>query len=335
MAGVFLSYRRKDSGPWTARLHERLALRFGEDLVWRDVDDIRVGRDYLSQIRAGVKAAAAVLVVIGPRWLTGRADRLHNRGDVLRREIEWALSGRAKVIPVLVGDGHMPDSAALPASIATLRDQQAQAVRDGSWDADCTALLEGLRGILRSTRRPVPLHSLHRKLVERESRYFELLPADPGAALALATATLHLLDEQAPLYPQDAFLQNCRGYAHKNVAMALRDVARPRERARQVNAALDRAAAVFGAIHTEAAERLAEALNGLGSVEVVRGRYREGLARIDAALALVPDYPAALQDRALVLRLLGPAAATSSRRHLRVAKESRQGRPARARTSLA
>ena len=46
MPGVFLSYRRSDSGVWTRRVHERPALRFGENLVWRDEDDIRLGKDY-------------------------------------------------------------------------------------------------------------------------------------------------------------------------------------------------------------------------------------------------------------------------------------------------
>ena len=49
MAGVFLSYRRNDSGGWAGRLRDHLALRYGEDRVWQDVDNLTVGADYLPQ----------------------------------------------------------------------------------------------------------------------------------------------------------------------------------------------------------------------------------------------------------------------------------------------
>jgi hypothetical protein len=307
VAGVFISYRRRDSGPWVERLQERLELRFGEDLVFRDLDDLRVGRDFLSQIRTAIRTANAVLVVIGPRWLHGNRgsgrSRLHRRGDVLRREVRWALSNkRVPVIPVLVGGASMPDARALPPSLRDLGAQQARALADASWDSDCSALLEGLRGILRRTRRPQSLEGLHLKLVVREQRYFELLGGAPALARETAEATLRLLDRQAPFYPHDAFLQTCRGYAHKNIAMALRDELGTR--ARRVDEALNRSEAVFRSIQTEAAERLAEALNGRGSVAAVRGDLPEALTWIDKALDLVPDYPAALSDRARVVAAL-------------------------------
>ena len=319
MPGVFLSYRRRDSGSWMDRLQERLELRFGEDLVFRDLDDLRVGGDFLSQIRAGIRSADAVLIVIGPRWLDGGRhggrSRLHRRDDVLRREIEWALSSRkVPVVPVLVGGAPMPDDKALPASIRGLRAQQARSLGDISWDADCSALFEGLRRVLRRVRRPEPLEGLHRKLVEREERYFALLPADPSRARELAQATLRLLDRQAPFYPHDSFLQICRGYAHKNIAMALRDDPGTRGQTEKVNDALNRSEAVFRSIRTEAAERLAEALNGVGSVAAVRGDLRAALGWIDQALALVPDYPAALSDREQVVAALQAGRSGRSRR---------------------
>jgi tetratricopeptide (TPR) repeat protein len=303
MPGVFLSYRRSDSGVWTRRVHERLALRFGESLVWRDEDDIRLGKDYLSQIRTAIERADAVLVMIGPQWLarTRGRTRLGSRSDVLRREIEWALAGRASVIPVVVGGGAMPRTTDLPASISALPDQEAQFLRADHWDSDCSALLEGLRAIVSRRRRPEPLRNLHQKLIDRESRYFELLPHEPRQALELATATLRLLDEQAPSYPQDAFLQICRGYAHKNVAMALRDTRQQRRIVGDARAALDRARQVFDAIRVEAEERTAEAYNGLGSIEALREHWPQALAWIDRALALVPNYPAALSDREQVV----------------------------------
>jgi len=313
--GVFLSYRRKDSGPWVERLQERLELRFGDDLVFRDVDDLKVGSAFLSQIRAAIRGADAVLVVIGPTWFAkgrqgGRA-RLRRRADVLRREIRWALAARSAVVPVLVGAASMPDARDLPASIRSLPAQQARTLADDSWDADCSALFEGLARIVRRERRPERLENLHRKLILWEQRYFALLPETPDRAHEVAEATLRLLDRQAPLYPHDAFLQVCRGYAHKNVAMAIRAGGAIRRRAKAVRASLDRSEAAFRAIHTEAAERLAEAANGIGSVTAVRGNLTGALEWIDKALALVPDYPAALADRQQILAAIRSAARRS------------------------
>jgi len=79
MAGVFLSYRRSDSGGWAGRLRDHLVLRYGEDHVWQDVDDLTVGSDYLPQILEHIASADAVLIVIGPHWLErtgGRTTRL-------------------------------------------------------------------------------------------------------------------------------------------------------------------------------------------------------------------------------------------------------------------
>ena len=69
MPGVFLSYRRNDSGGWAGRLRDHLVLRYGEDRVWQDVDDLTIGSDYLPQILKNIAAADAVLIVIGPHWL--------------------------------------------------------------------------------------------------------------------------------------------------------------------------------------------------------------------------------------------------------------------------
>ena len=64
------------------------------------------------------------------------------------------------------------------------------------------------------------------------------------------------------------------GYAHKNLAMAIRDQRGRATQARSqaVAAELERADAAFAAIGTEATERLAEASNGLGSVAIEIGR---------------------------------------------------------------
>ncbi len=53
----------------------------------------------------------------------------------------------------------------------------------------------------------------------------------------------------------------------------------------------------------------ASGYNGIGSVEIMRGRYRESLGWIDRALALVPSYEAAQRDRKTAVEQLEKQAA--------------------------
>jgi hypothetical protein len=65
MAGVFISYRRGDGG-WAGRLKDHVQLRFGDSLVWQDVDDIKLGGNFSKEIQKAIKTSDAALVVIGP-----------------------------------------------------------------------------------------------------------------------------------------------------------------------------------------------------------------------------------------------------------------------------
>src|SRR5262249_23165498 len=87
MSGVFISYRRSDGGGWAGRLNDHLSLRFGSNVVWQDVHDLEVGKDYLPQIFKQIASSSAVLIVIGPHWLKDGQKRLQNPQDVLRMEI--------------------------------------------------------------------------------------------------------------------------------------------------------------------------------------------------------------------------------------------------------
>jgi hypothetical protein len=116
MPRVFVSYRRADSAAWCKKLSDHLSLRFGDDMVFRDVDDLQPGMRWRREIDAALRGAEVVLVLIGPQWFTpGQRHRLADPRDVLRQEIATALrSPRRKVVPVLLGGATLPDAAALP-----------------------------------------------------------------------------------------------------------------------------------------------------------------------------------------------------------------------------
>ena len=306
MPGVFLSYRRNDSGGWAGRLRDHLALRYGEDRVWQDVEDLAVGRDYLPQILKHIKSADAVLIVIGPHWLEPAADgkpRLASPKDVLRTEIVHALKRKAGVIPTLVGGASMPDAKALPRPVAPLVKRNGIAIVDADWARSMQLLFEQLQDCSRKARatarqRIASLDDTLARLDALQARCFEQLEADPAAAAATARSALALLDEQMPNYSHDQTLQLFRGFFLKNLAMALRDAG---DRA-GFESTLDAAARCFEVTEREAERHLANAYVGSASVPMLRGDGRKALRLIKEALALAPDHPYAQQDREEIRR---------------------------------
>lgn len=302
MAGIFISYRRTDAGGWAGRLNDHLALRFGNNVVWQDVDNLELGKDYLPQICRQIQASDAVLIVIGPHWLKDGKLRLQNPKDVFRMEIVQALKSKVSVIPTLVGDAKMPPVKKLPHAIAALVQRHGIALSDVDWPRSMQFLFERLQGIVRGDRRPEPLPDLHNSLDNMQRRYIALLLGrDPlQQALGVAREALHLLDQQMPSYPHDHYLQMFRGYFLKNQAMALLDLGDQKG----FESFLREADRAFHTIQSEAELYLSNAYNGVGSVTLLDGKYEEALRWIDKALDLVPDHPYALHDREEALRFL-------------------------------
>jgi len=93
---IFISYRRQETA-WPARqLYEVLVGRFGAESVFKDVDDIEPGDDFVERITEAVASCDVLLALIGNQWLTmtdihgGR--RLDNPEDFVRLELTAALS---------------------------------------------------------------------------------------------------------------------------------------------------------------------------------------------------------------------------------------------------
>jgi hypothetical protein len=150
-ARIFLSYRRDDGAGFAGRLADALEEEFGADSVFRDVDDIRPGEDFVQAIESHLREVGVVLVMIGPRWLTAGAGghrRLDDSGDFVRQEIQAALASGKPLIPLLVGGATMPDAADLPDAIAGLARRQAVVLADGSWRDDVERLVVSLRPLL-------------------------------------------------------------------------------------------------------------------------------------------------------------------------------------------
>ncbi len=148
MSAIFLSYRRDDSAGFAGRLADALEAAFGSGSVFRDVDDIRPGDDFVHAIESHLRSVDAVLVMIGPHWLAPAANqqrRLDAPDDFVRLEIQAALSSGKPLIPLLVGGAKMPSEADLPPSLAALARRQAVVLSDGSWRGDVERLVANLQ----------------------------------------------------------------------------------------------------------------------------------------------------------------------------------------------
>lgn len=106
MSGIFISYRRHDSQSAAGRLADFLERSFGADQIFRDVETIEPGVDFVQAIEKAIASCQVMLVVIGPRWLTITDQqgnrRLDKADDWIRIETKLALQRNIRVIPVLV-----------------------------------------------------------------------------------------------------------------------------------------------------------------------------------------------------------------------------------------
>lgn len=146
---IFVSYRRSDSADVTGRILDRLRTRFGADAVFRDVDDIRPGDDFRRAVHAALKDAKVVVPIIGPQWVGAPANRLDEREDMVRVELESAFACSVPIIPVLVSGADVPARATLPRSLHSLRDLNFIHVRpDPDFERDIDRLSETLSPLI-------------------------------------------------------------------------------------------------------------------------------------------------------------------------------------------
>lgn len=149
--GVFISYRRQDSQSAAGRLADHLKEHLRAP-VFRDVETIEPGVDFVEAIEKALASCAVMLVVIGPRWVSvtdaaGRR-RLDDPNDYTRLEVGTALKRNVRVIPVLVEGATMPAVDELPEELKSLARRNAIELSDKRWGYDVAQLVETVHKVL-------------------------------------------------------------------------------------------------------------------------------------------------------------------------------------------
>ena len=303
---IFISYRRDDSAGDAGRLADHLHRRFGADRVFLDIDTIDPGTDFVGVLRASLQQTAAMLVVIGPRWMSLRdaqgARRLDDPGDFVRLEVEAGLGRGIPVVPVLVQGATLPSAKDLPPSLAALATRHAATLDHAEFHADAERLCDRLRPVIDASevsplRRWWPAAAIASVLVLGLTAYLlrttddepvrvppagsnAVAPAvSPVAAPAVAPLTVPLTTESTsplastPTRPSASPPANTRGPA----------ATRPSTGA--LGAAADTAVRQAQALEQEG--RVKEILSE-AAVQGRRGQTLEALATLARARALAP-----------------------------------------------
>ena len=154
---IFICYRREDSADVTGRISDRLVDHFGPERVFMDVEAIRLGYDFRSEIDQTIKVCSIVIVVIGDEWFAevDGKRRIDDENDRVRVEIEAALRREIPIIPVLTRGASHPTKSMLPASLEDLAYRHGTSIRHEHFRGDVDSLISQLDKLLaRQARTP-------------------------------------------------------------------------------------------------------------------------------------------------------------------------------------
>ena len=158
---IFINYRRDDTAYPAGWLYDRLATRYGSEQVFKDVDAIDLGDDFVTVLTEAVGACEVLLALIGPQWLnitdSNGKRRLEDPDDFVRVEIEAALAREVALIPVLVDGAELPPADELPSSLTALLQRESLELRSDHFGADADVLVGQVDPIVKPKKRLAPM----------------------------------------------------------------------------------------------------------------------------------------------------------------------------------
>jgi hypothetical protein len=226
---IFISYRRADSQDLTGRIYEYLAKHFGTEVVFRDVYSLPMGEDYRTHLREKAQNCQAMVVVMGPDWVTVEDKdgnrRLDNPDDWVRVEVETGLKREITVIPLLIDGARIPKEEDLPGDLKPLAYRKAALARpDPDFQHDMERLIRQLEKVVNKTDgRPKLRRSQQLKLDYAKTKLEDLekqllrvqkelaANTDVVTVSKLETRQLQLLDDIDTVYEEIQQLESGNG----------------------------------------------------------------------------------------------------------------------------
>lgn len=146
--GIFVSYRHKDTQGEASRLADDLREALAGVQIFRDVETIAPGEDFVVALERALADCSVMLVLIGPIWLETRdaqgRRKIDDPNDWTRLEVATGLKRDVRVIPVTCRDAALPASEELPEDIRALRRRQAFQLDNDRWRYDVEQLISRL-----------------------------------------------------------------------------------------------------------------------------------------------------------------------------------------------
>jgi hypothetical protein len=199
---IFINYRREDTAYPAGWLFDRLADRYGEHLIFKDVDSIDLGDDFVDVITRAVASTDVLLALIGEKWITVTDEaggrRLDDPDDFVRLEIEAALTRGIRVIPILVGGTTMPRGDQLPSSLITLSRRNALELSPSRFEFDTSRLIEVLDKTLADVREETLAGSLKAETSWNREPDETRSSGEPGSSMRLPSGTQPSAQERRP-----------------------------------------------------------------------------------------------------------------------------------------
>lgn len=146
--GIFISYRHKDTQGEASRLADDLRAALSGVQIFRDVETIAPGEDFVVALERALAECSVMLVLIGPIWLETRdaqgCRKIDDPNDWTRLEVTTGLRRGVRVIPVTCRDASLPSTDELPEDLRELRRRQAFQLDNDRWRYDFEQLVDKL-----------------------------------------------------------------------------------------------------------------------------------------------------------------------------------------------
>lgn len=187
MRRIFVSYRRADAAADAGRLNADLERVFGEELVFKDVEDVPLAGNIRHHIETAMRESFIVLALVGNDW---DPARLADEDDWVRMELEAAHEHGIKILPVRLSRAELPASAELPPSLAWFAELNAAELEHQSWRRDLDPILNLIES-------EAVLEGWEIKRLDDPERPTRLLLAGALGALVIAVAIMWALFDRS------------------------------------------------------------------------------------------------------------------------------------------